>query len=255
MRKIVLATGGFDPVHTGHLAYLHAAKELGDELWVGINSDDWLTRKKGRAFMPIEERIEIVKNLKMVDKVFSFEDNDDTANKAITSVLKDLANGDVVIFANGGDRTSGNIPEIKKFKKTPNIEFVSGVGGKNKKNSSSRILENWKNIKTHRSWGWYRAFDEKKGIKVKELVIEPNSSLSDQKHFKRSEHWYVLEGYCKLLLEEENEKREINLSPHETINIDRGTWHKAINEKNKPCYVLEVQYGEECSEEDIERRD
>ena len=50
-------------------------------------------------------------------------------------------------------------------------------------------------------------------------------------------------------------KREINLNPHETINIDRGTWHKAINEKDKSCYVLEVQYGEECIEEDIERRD
>ena len=255
MKKIVLVTGGFDPIHSGHLAYFIAAKELGDELWVGVNSDDWLTRKKDRAFMPIDERIEIISYLRMVESVFSFDDSDDTANKAISYVLEKIQDEDKIIFANGGDRNLESTPESLNFDKNQKVKFIYGVGGSDKKNSSSKILEDWKNTKTQRSWGWYRAFDEKKGIKVKELVIGPNSSLSDQRHFKRSEHWYVLEGNCKLLLEEENQKREINLKPHETINIDRGTWHKAINEKEKSCYVLEVQYGEECIEEDIERRD
>ena len=60
--KIVLATGGFDPLHSGHISYLKSARELGDKLIVGLNSDDWLTRKKGRPFMPYKERAAIVEN-------------------------------------------------------------------------------------------------------------------------------------------------------------------------------------------------
>ena len=67
MKRIVLVTGGFDPLHSGHIAYFKAAKKLGDELWVGINSDAWLERKKGQAFMPYEERLEIIRNLNMVN--------------------------------------------------------------------------------------------------------------------------------------------------------------------------------------------
>ena len=67
--KLVLVTGGFDPLHKGHLEYFKAAKKLGDKLIVGVNSDEWLTRKKGRPFMPFQDRIEIIKNLEMVDGV------------------------------------------------------------------------------------------------------------------------------------------------------------------------------------------
>ena len=66
---VVLVTGGFDPIHSGHLAYFKAAKQLGNKLIVGVNSDEWLTRKKGKAFMPFDERIEIIKGLSVVDDV------------------------------------------------------------------------------------------------------------------------------------------------------------------------------------------
>ena len=72
--KIVLITGGFDPLHSGHIAYFKAAKTLGDMLIVGLNSDDWLVRKKGAAFMPWNERLCIVNNLSMVDEVYTFDD-------------------------------------------------------------------------------------------------------------------------------------------------------------------------------------
>ena len=69
---IILVTGGFDPIHSGHIAYFKAAKILGDRLIVGVNSDKWLVNKKGSAFMPINERIDIVSNLSVVDEVIKY---------------------------------------------------------------------------------------------------------------------------------------------------------------------------------------
>ena len=111
MKRIVLVTGGFDPLHSGHIEYFKAAKQLGDILVVGINSDDWLARKKGRAFMPFDERMNIVKNIQGVDFVIEFNDNDGSATLAIKLVKQTWPN-DKIIFANGGDRTKENIPEM-----------------------------------------------------------------------------------------------------------------------------------------------
>lgn len=138
---IVLVTGGFDPLHKGHIAYFNAAKKLGDKLIVGMNSDAWLSRKKGRPFMPIDERITIVQNLKMVDEVILFDDTDGSATEAIKNV-RTLFPNDLIIFANGGDRVEGNTLELNF--KDKNLKFVWGVGGTDKLNSSSWILNKWK---------------------------------------------------------------------------------------------------------------
>jgi len=140
MKTIVVATGGFDPVHSGHIRYLNAAKKLGDILVVGVNSNSWLQRKKGQYFMSITDRVMIIENLKMVDHCILFDDNDDTAIEAIRNV-KLLYPNDKIIFANGGDRTKDNIPEMV----FDDVEFVFGVGGFDKMNSSSVLLKNWKN--------------------------------------------------------------------------------------------------------------
>ena len=83
--SIVLVTGGFDPIHSGHIAYFKSAKAIAplSPLAVGLNSDQWLTNKKGKPFMPIEERISIVRELKMVDVVIEYDDSDGTSNRAI----------------------------------------------------------------------------------------------------------------------------------------------------------------------------
>jgi D-beta-D-heptose 7-phosphate kinase/D-beta-D-heptose 1-phosphate adenosyltransferase len=139
--NVVLVTGGFDPLHSGHIAYLNSAKELGDILVVGLNSDEWLIQKKGKAFLPLEERNEIVRNLKPVDQtIIGFDDSDGSARDAIKKIRK-LYPTETLIFANGGDRTSVNIPEMDVDDK--NIIFMFGVGGDNKKNSSSWILKKW----------------------------------------------------------------------------------------------------------------
>ena len=84
--KIVIATGGFDPLHSGHISYLNHADHLGDWLVVGLNSDAWLERKKGRSFMSWQERMTVLDNLHMVDRVIEFDDSDDTAIDAINYV-------------------------------------------------------------------------------------------------------------------------------------------------------------------------
>ena len=251
MRKIVLITGGFDPVHSGHLEYIKSACELGDTLVVGVNSDEWLTRKKGQPFMPLSERKAIIESLKNVDVVIDFNDSDGSSKDAINKV-REMWPMAKIVFANGGDRTQQNIPEMDIVDN--NIEFVFGVGGTNKKNSSSWILEEWKNPKTYRSWGWYRVLDDKIGYKVKELVIEPGKNLSMQRHFKRSEHWYILKGKCDIATIYNNDIIVISKEENETYNISQGVWHQGQNNYSDYCHILEVQYGSSCIEEDIERK-
>ena len=143
METVVLVTGGFDPLHSGHLAYFRAAKKLGDRLIVGINSDSWLERKKGKNFLPLSERYEIVSALKYVDNCILFNDEDDTAIEAIRNVIM-LYPFDRIIFANGGDRVEGNTPEEDaSLFPEKDIIFQYGVGGLDKKNSSSWILQKW----------------------------------------------------------------------------------------------------------------
>jgi D-beta-D-heptose 7-phosphate kinase/D-beta-D-heptose 1-phosphate adenosyltransferase len=140
-RRIVLVTGGFDPLHRGHIAYFKSARELGDVLIVGLNSDAWLERKKGLYFMSVEDRRAVIEELRGVDVVIEFDDGDGTAKDAINKCLTDFPD-DVIVFANGGDRTSNNIPEMSI--ESSRLEFVFGVGGEDKKNSSSWILDRYK---------------------------------------------------------------------------------------------------------------
>lgn len=142
-KRIALVTGGFDPLHSGHIEYFSEAKKHGDRLIVGVNSDQWLVRKKGNFFLPFRERACIVSNLKVVDDVIRFNDDDGTAIAAIEKVIEMYPEAEIV-FANGGDRTATNIPEMEKFY-TSKVTFVFGVGGDTKRNSSRWILSRWKN--------------------------------------------------------------------------------------------------------------
>ena len=253
--KVVLVTGGFDPLHSGHIAYLTAAKELGDKLVVGVNSDEWLTRKKGKPFMPLRERLSIIRALAVVDDGLTWDDSDDSACGAIYKLMATSGYGQDIIFANGGDRTKENIPEMTVFH--DKVEFVFGVGGEDKKNSSSWILEEYKYPKTIRNWGWYRVLDEQAGYKVKELVIEPGKSLSMQRHQHRAEHWYVLKGQVTIgtlnVSSDLDDTQKLQANQSTTIAVNE--WHQGINHTKELCHILEVQYGSKCEESDIIRNE
>jgi len=250
--KIILVTGGFDPLHSGHIEYFKAAKQLGNLLIVGINSDAWLARKKGRAFMPATERKSIIENLHQIHKVIEFDDTDNSAIDAIKKV-KELFPRDKIVFANGGDRTKDNIPEMV----FEDVEFVFGVGGTNKANSSSWILEEWRTPKTGRAWGYYRVLHEVENhVKLKELTVNPKTCLSMQRHQDRAEHWFVAEGTATVYTIDRSSDMDLlgEYTQHQHIHINRTQWHKLCNETDLPLRVIEIQYGENCVEEDIERK-
>jgi len=253
MSTIVLVTGGFDPIHSGHIAYFKAARTLGDMLIVGLNSDDWLERKKGRAFMPWNERLCIVNNLSMVDEVFTFDDEDDSARHFIQQVRAHYPDAKL-IFANGGDRTIDNIPEMDVV--DPKLCFEFAVGGTDKKNSSSWILEEWKAPKTLRPWGYYRVLHDVPGMKVKELTVEPGQSLSMQRHHQRAEYWIVSEGMAIInsVLAGGYALPSLKLIKHAEYKVPVAEWHQLTNPFDAPCKIVEIQYGEQCIEEDIERK-
>jgi cytidyltransferase-like protein len=244
--KIVLVTGGFDPIHSGHIAYFKAARELGDKLVVGVNSDDWLTRKKGQPFMSWEERATIVASLHDVDRVINFDDSDNSAKDAIRKA-REIFPGHDIIFANGGDRTKDNIPEMV----FDDVEFVFGVGGEDKKNSSSWILQEWKAPRVERTWGYYRVLHDVLGTKVKELTVNPGQQLSMQRHQQRAEFWFVSEGVATVKWDEHG---HTTIKKHGTDVIYKEEWHQLINNTDQPLKIIEIQYGEACDESDIERR-
>ena len=251
--KIVLITGGFDPLHSGHIAYFKAAKTLGDILIVGLNSDDWLVRKKGAAFMPWNERLCIINNLSMVDEVYTFDDDDGSAKHFIQQARAHYPDAQL-IFANGGDRTKDNIPEMDV--EDANLLFVFGVGGEDKKNSSSWILQEWKAPKTERQWGYYRVLHEVPGMKVKELTVNPGCSLSMQRHQHRAEYWIVSEGEAVVnrATPLDFELPPAILEKHDQLHVAIQEWHQLTNPYKYPLKIVEIQYGEQCVEEDIERK-
>ena len=141
MDEIVIVSGGFDPIHSGHIKLIREASEHGNVI-VLLNSDKWLQNKKGMEFLSFEERLIIMKELKNVIDVLGFDDSDKTCIDGLRKV-KEKYPGCRIKFVNGGDRNNDTTPE-SLFCKQNNIELLWGIGGENKSNSSSWILKKWK---------------------------------------------------------------------------------------------------------------
>jgi len=142
MKAYYVVSGGFDPIHEGHIAMFKEAAAKSDGIIVLLNSDEWLARKKGRAFMNSVTRKEVCGGMKNVIAVFEFDDSDNSACDGVRVAREHYPDARLV-FANGGDRNAGNIPEHAACEKH-NVELEFAVGGEDKKNSSSWILNKWK---------------------------------------------------------------------------------------------------------------
>ena len=165
MSKVSIVSGGFDPVHSGHINLMLAAKELGDQLIVLLNSDEWLSRKKGRPFMNFFERKMVLENLWFVDYVLDFDDSDNSAVDGLEKVVSMYKQKDDLYFCNGGDRNSlDDIPE----KGVPGIQLKFGVGGDTKINSSSKLVNEYFSRPAERDWGNWDVLKnyEHLGVKV-----------------------------------------------------------------------------------------
>ena len=249
--KITVVSGGFDPIHSGHISYLESASLLGEKLIVCLNSDDWLIKKKGSFFMPFSERATILESISFVDKVIGFEDDD--LGSCINGLKKitEMYKGAEIIFCNGGDRNSDNIPEMV----CEGVSFEFEVGGSDKKNSSSWILNQWRYEHENRIWGQFYNLFQDSNVKVKELIVAPKKGMSFQRHFQRNEIWLVSKGACKVNFstQDPTNSEEVILKKFDHFIVQVKQWHQIFNPYDSDCHIIEIQYGDATEETDIER--
>ncbi len=244
-----LLSGGFDPVHIGHLAMIKEANELAEEVIILLNSDDWLKRKKGKPFMVQTQRAQILEEFESVAKVIIQDnDEDDSSNNAIISFVKNNPKK-TICYCNGGDRSDEKkIRETNTCKKY-NIDLIFGIGGVHKIESSSNLTKNYLSEIEKRPWGNYHIIAKGNGYQIKEMNINPKNKQSLQKHKHRSEYWQVIEGEGKVYLEDS----EIKLKTGDNIFIPKGSLHRLENTSKQNLMIVEIQIGDIISEDDIVR--
>ncbi len=196
--KIVAVSGGFDPVHVGHIRLFKEAKKLGDKLTVILNNDNWLKKKKGRVFMPQEERKEIIEALGCVDDVIITAHGKNSEDMSVCGELKEIKPD---IFANGGDRKEDNIPEVELCKQL-DIEMAWNVGSEKIRSSSELLKKYWRErivdskkepwpegkFSMKKPWGKMWRLIKTKKFWLKIIAVRGCTSL--QSHTERTE-WYL----------------------------------------------------------------
>lgn len=234
--NIICVSGGFDPIHSGHLKMFQEAAAHG-KLHVVVNSDDWLLRKKGFIFQNWKERAELISAIRWVSQIEKVDDSDDTVCEALKRIKPKY-------FANGGDRKQQNTPELETCKEF-NIKSLWTVGGEKTESSSQISLR----AAVNRPWGQYRVLAEYEGYKVKQLTVYPNEKISLQYHIHRNEHWTVVRGRATVRIGNETTQ----LFPHQSIDVPRKALHQLSNDHTEPLVIIETQIGPYLGEDDIVR--
>lgn len=235
--KKVAVSGGFDPLHIGHLKMFEEAKNLGDYLVVILNGDSWLMRKKGFVFMPALQRATLIGALRCVDEVYIHDSEEDDVVGALDRLNVD-------IFANGGDRKSDNVPEVK-FCDRKGIQMAFNVGG-GKAESSSELVDRAKTRFYPKPWGGYKILDQGNGWTLKTLYVNPNEETSLQSHQERDELWVCVEGSAT-----DESGQEIKPDAANLVWVERGEKHR-LKGGPQGATIVEVMYGQ-YDENDIIR--
>jgi D-beta-D-heptose 7-phosphate kinase/D-beta-D-heptose 1-phosphate adenosyltransferase len=250
MKKIrwVAVSGGFDPIHIGHVRMLKAARALGGKLVIILNNDHWLKNKKGFVFMPEKERAELLRAFPFVDKVVITSHQ---ARDTDRSVSKELAKLKPAIFANGGDRKTSNVPEVTLCRKL-GIEMRDSVGRGGKVQSSSWMIRDAVKgiVRSVRPWGAFYQWDQGKGWNLKTLTVKPGKRLSLQYHHHREEWWMLVEGDATSTTIQKGRAIRTPLKKGVFFKVPRGTPHRI--ESREGGAIIEIAFGK-FDENDIVR--
>lgn len=263
-RKVVVAvSGGFDPVHVGHIRMMQKARQLGDELVVILNNDAWLMSKKGHVFMPQAERVELLKSITGVDRVVLTRHTD--ALSKITdpvqfakerSIARELEALRPDVFANGGDRDPEDAanPKSSLFHDTEvcrklGIKQVWGVGRGGKVQSSSWLTQKVRDLKIpmHRPWGHMEVLTSTPTEWIKTITVLPGKRLSLQKHQFRDEVWVCIRG--SVTAEVGSSKKTLKVG--DSVHVKPKQLHRLSSKGGGT--IVEVAYGKKVAEDDIVR--
>ena len=244
-----LISGGFDPVHIGHLAMIKDAKNISNKVIVLLNSDEWLIRKKGKPFMVEAQRAQILEEFESVSEVIiQNDDKDDSSNNAITDFYKSHL-GKSICYCNGGDRSQENKIREAETCKGLGIDLKFGIGGIHKLESSSNLTKNHLSETETRPWGNFHIIAKGNGYQIKEINIKPGKKQSLQRHKNRSEYWQIVHGKGMVYLEDS----KFILEKNDNIFIPQGDLHRLENIGKNTLTLVEIQIGNKISEDDIER--
>ncbi|HXK39027.1 MAG TPA: adenylyltransferase/cytidyltransferase family protein [Candidatus Paceibacterota bacterium] len=243
----VAVSGGFDPIHMGHVRMMQKARTLGDRLVVIVNNDNWLRKKKKFVFMPQQERVELIRSFSFVDKVVLTDHAPDAPDMSVARTLRKLK---PAIFANGGDRVKTNTPEDAVCREL-NIKRAYRIGG-GKIQSSSWMIHNAarEKITSRRPWGEFQDVAEGHSWHLKTITVHPQCRLSLQKHAHRSELWVLVEGDATAEIEVKGKMRKTRLKKFGSFEVPLGVKHRLSSQKGG--VLVEIARGD-FDENDIER--
>ncbi len=255
--KWVAVSGGFDPLHIGHVRMFEEARKLGDKLVVILNNDHWLCAKKGFAFMPENERVELIKSFPFVDKVVCTTHGPNDPDRSVVRALRALK---PAVFANGGDRdkkdaakASSSLNPEQKVCQELGIKVVYGVGRGGKIQSSSWMVRDASRAfaRTIRPWGEFYGWDKGDGWYLKTIYIHPGKRLSLQSHTKRSELWILVAGDAMATIgKKKSQLKRVPLSIGTLFEVPQGAIHRL--ESKHGGTLVEIAQGE-FDENDIVR--
>lgn len=270
-KTIVLTCGYFNPIHPGHIECFKLARALGDELWVIVNNDHQAELKRNMpSFQDEQFRLKVVGALAYVTKTILSHDTDATVVKTLEKTILDIRAENPhakIVFAKGGDRFVGNIPE-KEVCDRLSVSIIDGLGDKTHSsrdyvsfkqtvvakdaNEKEKVAEENETLALEvgmRPWGHYVVIEDKEHHKVKRLIVEPGHRLSLQSHEKRKECWVVVKGTATV----EIDGTLSHVEEGGTVTIPQGAKHRLSNTTSNPLEIVEVQYGTYTGEDDIVR--